>query len=207
MSYILDALRRADAERQQGQVPGLHANAHPLEAASVPRSRLPLWSGLIAALLVLMGGAAWWWFRPAAAPAPVVMAAAVAPPLNPAAAAAMPMPMPMPIVVSSPPPAAVTPQPSPLTAPALAIKAPAAAMATAPKPTPLSQLSPEQRRELPPLLVGGSVWSDNAASRFVILDGQVVHEGDTLAAGLVLERLLPKSAVLRWRDTRLEISL
>lgn len=24
MSYILDALRRAEAERQQGQVPGLH---------------------------------------------------------------------------------------------------------------------------------------------------------------------------------------
>jgi general secretion pathway protein B len=52
MSYILDALKRADAERGRGQVPGL--NAQPLGASPEPsgsrrsRSAMPL--------LALVGG-------------------------------------------------------------------------------------------------------------------------------------------------------
>ena len=72
---------------------------------------------------------------------------------------------------------------------------------------PLQQLAAELRRELPPLVVGGSVWSDHPGSRFVVLDGQVAHEGDTLAPGLVLERIQPRAVLLRWRDMRLEIKL
>ena len=72
---------------------------------------------------------------------------------------------------------------------------------------PLPQLAPHLRRELPRLVVGGSVWSSSAASRFVILDGQLLHEGDTVATGLVLESIQPKSAVLRWRELRLELAL
>ena len=34
MSYILDALRRADAERERGNVPGLHAQ--PMPAVTAP---------------------------------------------------------------------------------------------------------------------------------------------------------------------------
>jgi len=34
MSYILDALRKADAEREQGRVPGLHSQLHPLSSAT-----------------------------------------------------------------------------------------------------------------------------------------------------------------------------
>jgi general secretion pathway protein B len=70
----------------------------------------------------------------------------------------------------------------------------------------LAQLSAEQRRELPPLVVGGSVWSDSAASRFVLIDGQLLHEGDRIAPGLVLERIAPKSAWLLWRDRRIELT-
>jgi general secretion pathway protein B len=70
----------------------------------------------------------------------------------------------------------------------------------------LAQLPAEQRRELPPLAVGGSVWSDNASSRFVLLDGQLLHEGDSIAPGLVLERIAPRSAWLRWRGQRIELA-
>lgn len=69
----------------------------------------------------------------------------------------------------------------------------------------MAELTPDQRRELPPLVINGSVWSDSAASRFVILNGQVLREGDTVAPGLVLEKLLPKSALLRWRGLGLEL--
>jgi general secretion pathway protein B len=69
----------------------------------------------------------------------------------------------------------------------------------------LADLPPEQRRELPALAVSGSVWSDQPGARFVVLDGQVLREGDRLAAGLVLVKLAPRSATLRWRDGLIEV--
>ena len=79
--------------------------------------------------------------------------------------------------------------------------------ATAPRPVPLAQLAAELRREMPAMTVGGSVYSDSAASRFVIINGQVVREGEGAAAGVTVERIGPKSAVLRWRDMRIEVPL
>jgi general secretion pathway protein B len=65
MSYILDALKRADAERGRGQVPGL--NAQPLGGAQAapPRSGAR-WGWLAAgAMGVLLAAAvAWWTLRP-----------------------------------------------------------------------------------------------------------------------------------------------
>jgi general secretion pathway protein B len=69
----------------------------------------------------------------------------------------------------------------------------------------LDRLSPEQRRELGPLVIGGSIWSENASSRFVIVNGQVVREGEAAAPGVTLERIEPKAAVLRWRELRIEL--
>jgi general secretion pathway protein B len=62
------------------------------------------------------------------------------------------------------------------------------------------------RREWPNLVMGGSVWS-SAASRFVIVIGLLLHEGEAVAPGLVLERIGPKAVVLRWRDRRVEVPL
>jgi general secretion pathway protein B len=71
----------------------------------------------------------------------------------------------------------------------------------------LSELSAEQRRELPSMSLGGSVWSDSALSRFVIVNGQVVREGETAAPGVVVDTIGPKSVRLRWRDMRIELAL
>ena len=59
---------------------------------------------------------------------------------------------------------------------------------------------------VPPLVVGGSIYSDDAKNRFLILNGDVVHEGGQVAPGLVLERIGPKSAVLRFEDRRFRIN-
>ena len=57
MSYILDALKRADAERERGAVPGLQSRHATLPAAKTDRSaRNYLW--LAAAALALAGMAA-----------------------------------------------------------------------------------------------------------------------------------------------------
>ena len=57
------------------------------------------------------------------------------------------------------------------------------------------------------MTVGGSVYSADPPSRFVIINGQVVREGEGAAAGVTVERIGPKAAVLRWREMRVEVPL
>jgi general secretion pathway protein B len=80
-------------------------------------------------------------------------------------------------------------------------------VASAPRPIALAQLSPDLRREMPAMSVGGSVYSPDPPSRFIIINGQVVREGEGAAAGVTVERIGPKSAVLRWREMRIEVPL
>lgn len=213
MSYILDALRRADAERQQGQVPGLHA----APAADLPLAQPPAWrpaawwlAGTV--LLVALGGALWLFWR--AAPAPVAVPVAAAQQSSPPATV-LALPPALPIVVSAAP---MAPAPVPAAGPGDTTQAPPTGAPRAAAPSanpsaavtrtlPLASLPSDERRQLPALVPGGSVWSDSAASRFVILDGQVLREGDAVAPGVVLERIERKAAVLRWKDQRLEVPL
>lgn len=80
MSYILDALNRAEAERGRGSVPGLHArqatSAAPDGAASARRR---IWLGVGAVLALGLAAAGWWVWptaegntRPLAVPSPGV---------------------------------------------------------------------------------------------------------------------------------------
>jgi general secretion pathway protein B len=56
MSYILDALRRADAERSRGAVPGLHAHNMPGDGEPAARNHAPLiWAAAAAGVLVVAG--------------------------------------------------------------------------------------------------------------------------------------------------------
>ena len=234
MSYILDALRRAEADRQRGQVPSLGVAQIAAAANDVARPQPLKWVALVvlAALAVGAAGLMGWWRGSAepAKPGSLVQDQVTKSQVGPAPTSAAPVAIPvLPQVVSAPtvpapvaPPSATTaravqpPSTAPVqsTVPA-AISAAGAApaqvniaqrSATAP-PTPLAELSADQRRELPALNVNGSVWSDSAASRFVILNGQVLREGDTVAPGLVLEKLMPKSAHLRWRGLLLDLPL
>jgi general secretion pathway protein B len=184
-------------------VPGL--NAQPSAVAALPAQREgPPWRWVLprgALALVALVLALWAWraateAAPAVTPAPAVTGAP--PALEPA---------PLPLVVSAPPPPpAAAPAPPTAAAPA-AVDKPAALAAAAPRVLRLSELSAEQRRELPSMSLGGSVWSDSALSRFVIVNGQVVREGETAAPGVVVDTIGPKSVRLRWRDLRIELAL
>ena len=68
-----------------------------------------------------------------------------------------------------------------------------------------SELPQEVRSQLPTLAIGGSMYSENASSRMLIINGQLEHEGDTLAPGLSLEQIKLKSAILRFKGYRYEI--
>nr|WP_314546812.1 general secretion pathway protein GspB [uncultured Massilia sp.] len=52
---------------------------------------------------------------------------------------------------------------------------------------------------------GGYMYSANPADRLLIVDKVLRHEGEEIAPGLVLEKLLPKTAVLNYRGTRYRV--
>ena len=121
MSYILDALRKADAQRARDPVRGIHAQ--PLRSASRSDARAGLKPGLLAAgaaAIAVLGWAGWYAYRdrgpvPASQP-PAVIAQApavrVAPPPPTAAPAPPAVRAPSPVVGSAiqpPPPAPAIP--------------------------------------------------------------------------------------------------
>ncbi len=106
------------------------------------------------------------------------------------------------------PAASAAARPWALAPPAVTPAARAAGANTAPSPVlPLNSLAPELRSQIPPMVVGGAIHSSNPANRFVLINGQVVKEGESAATGVTLERIGPKSAVMRWREMRFEMPL
>ena len=229
MSYILDALKRAESERRQGQGVDAEAPAAPTwvedDDDESPRRRGPLLTWLAGGLLLgLIGAVAWrGWMdqRPAEAPvAPRTVAAAPTTPEVLPTPATQPKPEPTPAASPAPvaatPPAPVVPMATPPVAPPVAppVKpvaavAPAAGReARAPKvgaPMARQDLPAEVQAQLPPFKLSGSIHSSRAADRLLVIDGQVAHEGDQVTPELVLERIQPKSAVFRFKSYRFEV--
>lgn len=213
MSYILDALRRADSERARGAVPGVHAQPVPAAAGApdrAPRS-VPLAWVAIGGLLVLVGVLAWQLLSATEPQRVAAVAAPVAPVMEPA-------PPPAPIAVPEMPAPEAAPPPAPKEAPRAERKPPKRAAprpqpvpAASPQPAPeppivkQAELPPQIRSQLPALSVGGSVYSKDPASRYLILNGQLFRENAEVAQDLTLEQIHLRSAVLRFKDYRYSI--
>jgi general secretion pathway protein B len=218
MSYILDALRRADAERERGAVPGIHAQPAMLGGtdSEAPGTARPwLWIGLV--FVLVLAAALGWWLLGRDAPPPAAAPVRAAPVPAPVIPAPAPAPVAAPPLVNALPPAPV-PAPAKLdeAKPArqpqgAASKAPAPAAASVPAVTEqrvyqLSELPDEIRRELPTLAVGGAMYSQNPANRMLIVNGQSFREGDKLAPNLTLDQIRLKSAVLEYKGYRYGIT-
>lgn len=221
MSYILEALKKAEAERRSGNAPSIHS-PHTFAPARATR---PWWrhpAARIAAAIVLLAVviAAWLLTRQQ----PAQTATVPAPPAPaPATAASPPTPPPAPAPPASaaPPPAATAappsvepraarpePKPRPVTRkteekPAPAPKAKAKPEESAqPLPPPLRELPEQVQREIPPLDVGGYIYSPVPADRSVLINKKLLREGDEVAPGLTLERMTPSGMVLNYRGHR-----
>ena len=196
MSYILDALNRADAERERGSVPGLHARQTYVKTAKISNENSRLWMALVATLTVAgISVGVWFWRAPVdtAPPAIAELAIAVAP-----AAPAPPAPVP--------------------TAP---VVAPTKAPMAAPKPTPiekevvtanvalsiplLSELSNSVRSQIPPLNITGAVYSKNPGQRLLLVNNQVLNQGGLAAPEVTLEEIRVNSSVFSFRGTRFRL--
>lgn len=219
MSYILDALKRADAEREHGQVPGLHSQA----AVALPGSpttaarRVPRTVGLLATLLLVIAAAAyayWWHPSRSAAPPPAALNRLPAMPTEPpVTTASPPAPTHTPPVAPAAPVPVATASTRPLLAPAPATPPePAASPRATPAPSAGSEavrryaeLSPAQRSQIPTLAVSGGSYSANPAHRLLIINGAVLQEGQTVAPGLTLEQIGTHEAVLNHQGLRFRI--
>lgn len=243
MSYILDALKKADAERERGTVPGLHSQ--PLgqvddDGEATRRPVSPAMWLVAGAGICLIAVLSWQLLSRPSAPTtePNPTPTAEAQPMNgtPAeptqAPAAAEQRMPAPPIAAAPPsapadrPPAMTPPlrpaappapPSPTMVREAPSRAPAEPVQATPKPTAqaapaaaripaMSELPDDIKRELPQLMIGGAMYSDTPASRMLIINSQVFHEGDQPYQGLVLEEIRLKSAVFKYRGYRYAIN-
>ncbi|MCC7596813.1 general secretion pathway protein GspB [Janthinobacterium sp. FW305-129] len=234
MSYILEALKKSQAERQLGELPSIHAPQVQLHdgAASGTARRAPVWLALGGVTVAVAAALLLWqpWQAGAAAPvavpvplsaaAPAVLAQAV-----PAPMPAVPVPVAAPPAVAAPvpvPPAATAapvhharpvaepkqetpgqPAPPPVVAPPPATPAPAPPVEEA---VPGMRDLPEPiQRQIPPIAIGGYIYSKNPADRLLLIDKVLRHEGEELAPGLVLEKLQPKAAIFSFKGYRYRV--
>ena len=220
MSYILDALRRADSERERGAVPSLHAKPVPPALAdgdddeeATPRPNHMLWA-VIGLSLVLAGVLGWQLLGGGAVAEPPAPLTPMPPP--PPAAAVPTSPAPTPQAAQPAPPLVVQAPPEAPSVQAKVERKPAAAKEPAKASAPVAaderpvstfnELPDSIRRELPQLVIGGAMYSQTPANRMLILNGQVFHEGDKVAGELVLEQIRLKSAVLSYKGHRYSIN-
>ena len=212
MSYILEALKKAQAERQLGSTPTVHASQlHLADAAGSRPSRLPLAASLVVAVLAV-GAAVTFYLQPVAAPitpaVPAPTAQAAPHDLTPPRVAAGPAVPVAPVSQAAPPaPRAANPRVPTVTASALAvaIRTPSATTTAAADPLPLQHDLPGGGAGIPKVELGGYIYSDNPADRLIVIDRELRKEGDEVAPGLVLERLAPGAAVMNYRGTRFRI--
>lgn len=217
MSFILDALRKSETERQKAQVPGIGDAPLVVHQKHVPRWTVGLIAGLSVGLLVL----GWFWLRDtgtdqdaasvAASSTQTISGVATSSTETNTAAA-----------TSSTPPAspatAIAPESGPIgevrdlsaealqapvaPSPAGARSAPTPEAATTPTPEVFAapMLTLAQYRAsggaLPELNLELHVYSPTAAERFVFINSSKYVEGQTLAEGPRLGAIIEDGAVL-----------
>ncbi len=219
MSYILDALKRADAERESTVVPGLHARQNG-GAVFATVSRRLRWTQLalavLSVLLLLAMSAVGWHFWTLNGG---IAAVKVADQTAPIEAVSAPMAERTPFAVLSKgkqevlvlpavlQPAAIAPAIAPVVAPTLAKPAqrpasqaivPAALPAVVPvKPLAsgaeaiprLAELTDAIRRQIPLLTINGVAYSESAREKVLLVNDQILSPGGQLTPDIRLEEI------------------
>src|SRR5665811_325014 len=224
MSYILEALKKSDQQRQRGAAPTLQGAQVTVAA---PKRPLFIYYGLLAAVL-LGAGIMIGWLRPwqpeqpppetepIAAPAPLT-----APPETLSKTAQeFPAPnltragQPVPVVgamkpnnpalVSSGTPSAAAPIPD-KTMP----EKPASLVGVAQeqKAIPMDELPLQIRQEIPAMTVQLHAYSSNPSERLVYINSIRLLEGGSLMLGLRLEQITPDGMIFSYKGYRFKRSI
>lgn len=206
MSYILDALRKSDQQRQRGAAPTLRTAPVTAVAAKQPAFLLV---GLFAAVLLGAGIAIGWLrpWQPEQAPAPQAVAANPLDSSPRQAAQSAPAPAPMNRVM----PAganAMTRSTAPIaanTAPAEATPAPEESADTGrreQKVMTMAELPVPMQDQIPKMSISVHAYSAKPADRLVGINGRLLREGDYPAPDLRLEQITPDGMILSYKGYR-----
>lgn len=212
MSYILEALKKAEAERHGGAPQAVRMPVFASAPAGQASSRKRLLWAMIPAIVLAVAGTAWFIQEQEEAPSRKLAQA----PVQASPALALPPP---PEVTSAPAvePARPTPKPREKPAEKATEKAPeqktpekkAAEKSESKKSPPaeqqvmtLRELPEHIQREIPPLSVGGYIYSGSKADRSVLINKRLLREGDEVAPGLMLETMQPNGMIFSYKGYR-----
>jgi general secretion pathway protein B len=224
MSYILDALRKADQQRRRGAAPTLLT----LQPSAVVRKRPAYLKYGLLAVVLIGAGVVIGWLRPWQAQQVVPASVAVKPieskPIEPKPIEARPLEskpgQPAPAASESPAqptaelPAPAKPQadglPSAATAPVPGRAAApperrvdiAAADAAGETVIAIEKLPLSIREGLPKMTVSVHAYSDTPEKRLVGIGSRILREGDYVVPGLQLEEITPDGMILSYRGYR-----
>lgn len=206
MSFILDALRKSEHERQRAAVPGLSQVPIATQRHELPRWALLLIGALGAAVLGL--GGAWWQSTRAPLATAELPAARSERALTLPAAAATTAPATVAPAAAANAPPAMRFEP-PLAARSLAqatatASPPAAATSATTLPSPAALAA--EGIVLPTLRLELHAYAERPSDRFVFINGRKYVEGSRLADGPELIEIEPNGAVLRHLGQRFLLS-
>jgi general secretion pathway protein B len=222
MSFILDALKKSEIERQRQTVPGLMDTR-----AAARRNRLPVWAVVLAVLLgVNLLALTFVLLRESvpAAPAPAPSQVSAEPaadasppatkhfsPLDTAPVYAPEIPVAADENTASTPPSASRPSPTGTTsgAPAHSPRRPDPLLSDVDEHSDnqeilpsISEISLAGAQSLPDLHLDVHVYATKPAERFVYINMRKYHEGATLQEGPLLERIRRDGVILNYQGLR-----
>jgi general secretion pathway protein B len=224
MSYILDALKKADQERTLGSVPDLETPHWGVRRSA----RNYRWVWVVAALLLVNGVLLAFLLGRGKGEDPTPASTSSAHPTIPGPVVPIsPVPgagttivtRPRSVIQPASAPASTQVRPSVVTQAAAPVSEPEPAPATVsvnvPQPVPArprqpgvqlwSDLPLEFRSTFTLPHIDVHVYAEQPARRFILVDLQKYREGDTLQSGGVIEKILPQGLQLYYQGTRFEI--
>ncbi|HKN18638.1 MAG TPA: general secretion pathway protein GspB [Dissulfurispiraceae bacterium] len=87
-------------------------------------------------------------------------------------------------------------------APAAATSLPEAAASSKRITLKESELPPAIQQELPKVEISAHIYDSNPSARIITIHGSAFHEGDNVAAGLRLENIIPEGVILSYKGYR-----
>jgi general secretion pathway protein B len=210
MSYILDALKKSEKERQRGTVPDILTTQEPL--SQEPKKR-PLLLYLLLSAILFNTGLLVWLMSPWQSKKPNLiqltdrqqseskLPESPSPDLSKTNSPEVKMAM-----------KEEAPKVAPQQAGATAHVSSEQKLSNREAPLPnkiynLNELPLSIQQSLPTFAISVSLYSDDPASRMAKINGQVMKEGQYLTAGLKLEEIIPDGVILSYQNYRFRVGL
>jgi general secretion pathway protein B len=195
MSYILEALKKSDQQRQRGTTPTLQVAQL---TVAVPKRPMSVYYGLFAAA-VLVAGIMIGWLRPwqpgqtLPGTEPITAKSSIQIPQQ-AVPAPLPAPLEMPGKTGTSNAAVPIPDKS----------ARLAGVAQEQEAIPLNELPLPIQQEIPAMTVQLHAYSSNPSERLVSVNSIRLREGESLMSGLRLEQITPDGMIFSYKGYRFQ---